>query len=241
MTDPLIRRGVLPRSPATAADGAYLSGLYDAEIAELDAAIGQLRDGLERLGLLERTILVLIGDHGEEFLEHGGFGHGHTLYDEQLHVPFIVRLPGAARAGTRIARSVRQVDVLPTLLGLVGVNPRPSSPGVALLGPGAEPPAEALETVAETRLEGQGAAALVADDWKAILRASDGRVELYDRRRDPGEQHDLAVAHPILVGYTRQRLLQLTMASASEPGAATAPPQLDSETIRRLRALGYLH
>lgn len=94
MTDPRVRRGEVPRSAAraTEADTAYLRGLYDAEIADLDAEIGRLLDAVDRRGLLERTVAVLAADHGEEFREHGGFGHGRTLYREQLHVPLIVRL-----------------------------------------------------------------------------------------------------------------------------------------------------
>jgi hypothetical protein len=90
-----LRGGEVPDSGGrvSAAESAYLSHLYDAEIADLDAAFGEFLGQLARRGLLERTVVVLVADHGEEFQEHGGFGHGRTLYREQLHVPCIMRLP----------------------------------------------------------------------------------------------------------------------------------------------------
>ncbi len=83
------------------------AALYDAEIAENDAAFGELVDELERRGLAETTAVLLTSDHGEEFYEHGGWKHGFTLYEEQLRVPFVLRLPGRAHAGARRRRAGR--------------------------------------------------------------------------------------------------------------------------------------
>lgn len=237
-------RGIVPRNAAraTPADVAHLRALYQAELADVDAAIALLLDDLARRGLLERTIVVLVADHGEEFHDHGGFGHGRTLFREQLHVPLIVRLPGRAHAGTRVAGVARQVDVGPTVLRLAGFDPPASIAGRPLLEADGRPVAAAdVETVAETRLSGQGEAALVSRDWKAILRTVDGRIHLYDRRTDPGELDDRAGDHPVRVGYARQRLLELAAAAGTRlPDAVDAPP-LDVETAERLEALGYLH
>jgi arylsulfatase A-like enzyme len=244
ITSDRVRAGELPRANTrmTRADTEYLRGLYEAEIAQLDAAIGRLVDELAGRGLLERTVVVLVADHGEEFHEHGGFGHGRTLFREQLHVPLIVRLPGRAAAGTRVARLARQVDVLPTILALLGMEPPTSGPGVPLLYPRGRPVAgDTAETVAETRLAGGGSAALVTGEWKAIMRQGTGLIAVFDRRSDPEEQHDRAAQYPLRVGYARQRLLQLTAAAAPGPTPVTAAPPLDRETMERLEALGYLH
>ncbi len=96
---------------------------YDAEIAGTDAAIGALARGLERLDVAGRTLLVVTADHGEEFLEHGGLDHGWTLYQESIHVPLLFHAPGALPPA-RVATRVSQVDVLPSLLALLGIPAR---------------------------------------------------------------------------------------------------------------------
>jgi arylsulfatase A-like enzyme len=244
VTDRRVRDGRPPRSAtrATDADTAYLRGLYEAEIADLDAAIGTLVDELERRSILERTVVVFVADHGEEFKEHGGFGHGRTLYREQLHVPLIVRLPGRAGAGGRVEQPARQIDVLPTILAVLGLETPTSLPGTSLLDGAGRPTAGGGgETVAETRLAADGAAALVDGWWKAILRQASGRVELYDLRRDPGEQNDQSAEDPLRTGYARQRLLAVTAVTARASSPATASRLVDPATRRRLEALGYLH
>jgi arylsulfatase A-like enzyme len=131
--------------------------------------------------------------------------------------------------------------VLPTILTLLGME-SPPGPGAPLLdaaGHPTPPPADE-DIVAETRLSGAATAALIAGPWKAILNEGSGRMELYDWRRDPGEQHDQAGIHPQRVGYARQRLLELNARVAESAETAQAPP-LDDATRDRLEALGYLH
>jgi hypothetical protein len=83
------------------------AALYDAEVAFTDSEVGRLLAGLDELGLAERTIVVATSDHGEEFLDHGGFEHGHTLYAELTHVPLIVRAPGLAPGRVRAGSASR--------------------------------------------------------------------------------------------------------------------------------------
>ncbi|HEY8119712.1 MAG TPA: sulfatase [Myxococcota bacterium] len=111
---------------ATAGDAEPLRALYDECVASADARVGTWLDEIRALGLLERTIVVVTADHGEELLEHGWVGHASTGYDGKLadelqHVPLIVRLPGGAYAG-RYRALASQVDVMPTLLALLGVD-----------------------------------------------------------------------------------------------------------------------
>jgi arylsulfatase A-like enzyme len=95
-----------------------LRELYAGEVAHVDAQIGAFVDSLKAQGRYDNAVIVVTADHGEEFLEHGGWWHGTTLYDEQVRVPLIMKLPKNARAGTRVPWQVRQIDVAPTLLEL---------------------------------------------------------------------------------------------------------------------------
>jgi len=118
------------RTP-TAAELPDLRHRYDAAIAAADAELGRFLDLLRELDLERNTIVVLLSDHGEEFLEHGGFGHGRTLYDEVLRIPLIVRAPGVAPRRDRT--SVTLADVGPTLLALCGLPGLPGAGGRPLL------------------------------------------------------------------------------------------------------------
>ena len=108
-----------------------LRDVYDAEVASIDAQLRALFAELERRGTLGHAVVVLTADHGEEFKDHGGMGHGKTLYDEQIHVPLIVLAPGAA-AGRVVDEPVALIDVAPTVLDLGGLPAAPSFEGRSL-------------------------------------------------------------------------------------------------------------
>jgi hypothetical protein len=91
-------------------------GQYDGAVAYGDQQFGRLLRGLRERGLYERALVVFLSDHGEEFLDHGGWVHGHTLYDELVRVPLVVKYPGRRDAGRRVGRQVQLLDVLPTIL-----------------------------------------------------------------------------------------------------------------------------
>src|SRR2546430_13879932 len=120
-----------PNPPASVA-GLYRK-LYDGEIAYFDEQLGVLLDDLRARGLYDRTLIVLTADHGEEFQEHGGWWHGTTLYDEQIHVPLVVKPPARAGGGAAGGEVSRPAGIPPTLL-----TPAPRSPPAPL--PGASPP-----------------------------------------------------------------------------------------------------
>lgn len=109
-----------------------LRARYAGEVRHVDAELGRFLDGLRADGRYDDLLIVVTSDHGEELGEHGGYWHGHTLYDEQVRVPLIVKLPGNARAGTRVPWQVRQVDVAPTVAQLAEVAPSPSWQGQEL-------------------------------------------------------------------------------------------------------------
>jgi arylsulfatase A-like enzyme len=123
----LVRHGARPFS---AEEIGKLEGLYDAEVASLDGELRKTFAALKRQGLLDDAIVVFTADHGEEFHEHGHFGHGQALFEEGVRVPLIFVGPGIA-AG-RVDENVSLVDVAPTLLDLLGLQPQPSFEGRSL-------------------------------------------------------------------------------------------------------------
>ena len=170
-------------------------GQYDGAIAYGDREFGRLVRGLRKRGLYDRATIVFLADHGEEFLDHGGFDHGRTVFDELVRVPLVVKYPGRREAGRRVARQVQLLDVLPTILksqGMTvpgGIAGHPLEESFTATGP--ERPA-----VFETK--GPAGAARVAygartSEAKYVRELSLSDVELsFDLRRDPRERrgHD---------------------------------------------------
>jgi len=220
----------------------YLQSLYDGEIAFTDQNFGNLLSQLQQLGLYERSIIVLTADHGEEFHDHGGFEHGRTLYAEQLEVPLLIRLPGADHGTRQVACQVRQIDVLPTLLDLLGIAVPAAVEGGSLV-PALEGGCGMEEAFAQTSLaERAERRALITKEWKMLeaLGSRNPGPELYDLASDPHEQHNLAEQRPVLLGYARQSLRQWAMRAARvSASGGKPPPTVGAETMERLRALGY--
>jgi arylsulfatase A-like enzyme len=214
-----------------AADRRRVERAYEAEIRSVDRAFGRLIEGLAASGRLDRAVVVLTSDHGEEFGEHGRIGwHSHTLYEELLRVPLLVRLPSREAAGASIAAPVRLIDLAPTLLELAGVAAPPQFAGRSLLplvrgdSPRELPAVASLDEV-------EGASHAVRwQGWKLY----DGR--LFDLARDPGETVDLA-GDETARRAELERLLAAVLADRAE-GGPTA--ELDAAAERELRALGYL-
>jgi O-antigen biosynthesis protein len=223
------------------ADRRHIVAAYDAEIREMDAAVGALLAGLRQRGLLDRTVFALTSDHGEEFGEHGAVGwHSHTLFQELLRVPLVLRLPDRRGAGLRPAERVGLIDLAPTLLAAAGVPSAPGSQGRSLL-PLLDPP---------SRARSKAAAALAERPFLALGEVAEGSFEalllgahklyggaLFDLDRDPQEKVDIAGQSPREVAALSALLTHLSR--TDEPGART-PLTLDEETERGLRALGYL-
>lgn len=215
--------------------------LYDAEIASTDAAFGRLLDRLRESGDYENTLIVFTSDHGEEFRDHGGWEHGKTLYDEQLRVPLVIKLPGARRAGTVRRDPVRQVDVLPTILDVLGLPVPEELEGRSLL---AEPVSPAPPVAAHVEIDRIQIEALVLDGWKHVVDRTPietaRRLQLYDVRRDPDELRDLWVERPVIAGWLAQELRRQRSGARSRAPDASEEADLDPDLRQRLEALGYL-
>lgn len=163
-------------------------------LAYQDLWLGRLVDGLGALGAWERTVLVVVGDHGEAFREHGLVTHGTAFHDEQVRVPLVVRLPGGAPR--RVAATVSVLDALPSVYRAMGVPVPPSAQGRDDLLAGTPLP----ERAAPFTLQGMtNADGLVAGGWKWFRNPELGVVRLFDLASDPGERRDLSAAAPEVV------------------------------------------
>ncbi|MBX3276206.1 MAG: sulfatase [Sandaracinaceae bacterium] len=227
-----------------ARDRVRLEALYDGEISYHDRHFASVMEGLERRGLADDTIVVFTADHGEEFWDHGSVGHGHSVFEELIRVPLIVRWPGVTDAGgpdgaARIDAPVGLVDVMPTILDALGL-PIPDTLSGRSLAPMLR---GALEDAPPLALAG------FMDGWRAIVvgrlklvQRTPARWMLYDLAADPGETTDLAATRPLAVRYLRG-LLGLGLAAAERPPAdrtfEAARTAIDAETRAQLEALGY--
>ena len=220
------------RFPAT------MQGAYDAEIAATDAQIGRLVDALQASGRLDDTIVVVVADHGESLGEHGEQQHGFFVYDAAVRIPLIVAGPGVpARA---VPEQVRIVDVMPTVLELVGAEVPPDVQGVSLLPLGRGEELDLLgfsETWYPRYHYGWSELTAVRNGQYKFIAAP--RRELYDTLADPGETLDLAATNPRMADALERALRDIVSRTAI---AATPqqPRAIDPAVEERLRALGYV-
>jgi len=227
-----IRKGQLDPTRATILRA---EALYNGEVNYLDAEIGRLDDGLAARGLKDDTVLVVTADHGEEFMEHAGFEHGHTLYDELVLAPLIVRAPG--RLTPRVVTApVRHIDVAPTLCELCDVPLDPQYVGRSLVSLARGQTEEPRPTLAHGNMWASPQTSWTSNGWKLIVREG-APPELYDLADDAAEQNDLAETEPGQLARLRSELAAvLNGMNALRRGAAT---ELDAATRDVLDGLGY--
>ncbi|MBN2205830.1 MAG: sulfatase-like hydrolase/transferase [Candidatus Aminicenantes bacterium] len=222
--------------------GRGLVGLYDGEIAFMDSQIGRVRDWLERSGLDRRTVVVLVGDHGEALGSHGESSHGYFIYDYAVHVPFLIVAPFRQGRGVRVPSQVSTVDVFATVLDLVKIPVPEGQQGRSLV-------ADIMGRAEKTEIPAysESFAPNIQFGWAPLqgLRTtrykfiSAPRLELYDLERDPDEAADILDREPAVARDLKDRLDRLveeTGRNAPQPQAA----DLDKETVTRLAALGYI-
>jgi arylsulfatase A-like enzyme len=232
--------------PPIPGDVAYVRGLYDAEIDFIDTQVGRFIDELKALELYDNATIVITADHGEEFWEHGLFEHGHTLYDELVHIPLIIKFPNSVPPPQSIvARQVRLLDVMPTVFDLYAVEQPPSFLGQSLL-PLVRGTADVdLPAFCESTLYDTPKIALCGPRFKYIEVVSskqDAVGELYDWRNDPGETTDLSGDLPDVRADMQTALrefVERNMAAAADLSRAKTI-DLHPQRIRELRSLGYI-
>lgn len=267
IADPLLRRFGMPTRGELEAAGvdadayaAHDRDWYDGAIRGMDAELGRLVERLGELGLGERTLVALAGDHGEEFLEHGRMFHGQSVYGELTDVPLVLWQPGRVPAGRVVEEPVEIVDLLPTLLEASGLTVPAAAQGRSLVpllasgrgAPAGRRPRPAFAEKAPTRDPGAPpphdteAYAVVAGGWRLIhhVRRPAGapEYELFDERRDPRNRRDLAPGQPERVRELAAVLTRWRAAAAAArlpPDAVTAQA-MDPASLERLRSLGYI-
>ena len=237
-------------------------GLYDAEIRFTDEVlIGVVVLELKKLGLYDRTMIVVTSDHGEEFYEHKGWTHGHALYDETVKVPLLVKFLGSRDRGMRVERFARLTDIMPTILEEMGLGPvRGVIDGRSLreltMGKAEDLPERMFrcELAGNIIHNGIPARRAVSRDSYKIIRndpftprqlaffafppSSQDKLEIYDLAVDPEEKTNLAVSRPDLV-----RSLLTYMAEKLKPTRKTTVTRnsgVNEDVREELKALGYI-
>ncbi len=217
---------------------------YEREVRYADDQVRALLDGVEWSGLRDRTLVILTADHGEAFFEHGWMEHTYDVHDEIARIPLIMRLPGAIPAGRRIAEPVSLVDIVPTVLDLLGLPPLPVD-GMSLLplmtGAADRLPRDAVFTEAESepRVGWTDLGAVHTRSYSCVGNARTGTTECWDSRVDPWQ------LGPPLPDGTTSSGLAAARAALAQLSARPAVGTLDDATLpgeRRdqLRALGYI-
>jgi len=227
-----------PPEPYRSQFPATAQGAYDGEVAATDAQIGRLIASLEASGRLASTIVVVVGDHGEMLGEHGEQQHGFFVYDAAVRIPLIVAGPEVPAREVR--DQVRIVDVMPTILELVGAEIPDAVQGASLLPFGR---GEALDLLAfsETWYP------RYHYGWSELTAIRDGRYkfiaaprrELYDIQADPGELKDLSAENPRMADALERGLRDMATKIAAQ-AVVQQPRAVDPAVEQQLRALGYV-
>ncbi len=213
---------------------------YAGEIAYVDSQVGRLLEWLDTRGLADRTVVVVIGDHGESLQEHGEATHGLFIYESTTRVPFVIRAPYSAARGRRVPGLVRTEDVMPTVLDLVGgrapegIQGRSLAPLLVGAATDLNLDAYSESLYARNHYGWSELRSLRSGRFKLI---STTRPELYDLERDPKEQRNLFAERRPLADRMAQELERL---SAGETVETKGPSAVDPETRARLAALGYI-
>jgi len=232
----------------------YVISQYDGEIRWVDHNIGLVLEKLEELELRDRTIIVLTSDHGEEFFEHGDKGHQKTLYDEVVKIPLVLSCPSLLPRGEILESQVRIIDIFPTLISLLGLDPPAEILGRNLVPlirrEGQERDLPALSELLYRRDDGTKGIlrSLRFRDKKIIADVERGKFDFFDLREDPKE---LAPRRPPFSEGDLQRddlhnrlveLSELMMMHERglEKSAGGGEQEVDEEIRRRLISLGYL-
>src|SRR5947199_6115251 len=228
-----------PYNPPEPYKRTYAHDLYSGEIANMDEQVGRLPDGISRAGIAGRTLIVVVGDHGESLGEHGEMTHGVFLYDSTLHVPLIVAGP-EVHAGKVVENQVRSIDLMPTISEFLHLSPGAEAQGVSLwpLLRGERPiqPSYAyLETLyPRTYMGWSELRAMRTDEWKLIVAPE---PELYSLKSDPKETDNVISRFPAVAKTLENKVWEVAGSGAKHERVLTSP--IDPDTRQLLQSLGY--
>lgn len=245
-----IMTGKVPLGPR---DVQHLNAVYDAAVLGTDDLAGALLEGLRKAGRLERTIVIFTADHGEELYAHNGYlYHSCSVYQTTLHVPLGIAAPGLLTKGARVPQTVELIDVMPTLLSLLGVAPPKEQHGRSLVPYLERPGGGGRGKPAFSEYGNTSLRTVVEGDWKLVHNPEGvdpvcipdapphhfpiGRAELYDLARDPDETRNLAADQPARVAELVRLLNQRFAGIRRRSGPQRVPEELRKE----LENLGYV-
>ena len=240
MALPIRGLGVLRRDvdTLTEEDRKFVTAAYDEEVAFVDQQFGRLMEELEFRNLLGTTLVVLTSDHGEELFEHDGFEHGHAMWQELLHVPLVFWGPDVVPG--REAAPVSLVDVAPTLLEWLDVEPLPSTDGISLWpNLSSEAPISERTLYAEGVLYGPARSAILRWPIKVVVDGDFRPIRAFDLAADPNERTAWKAIDP---GYVTTLVEQMRTFGRSVESAQSEGDEveLDDEALKSLRSLGYI-
>jgi choline-sulfatase len=248
-----LNRIMTEKVPLTDRDVRHLDAIYDAAVIGSDRLAGSLLDGLRAAGRLEKTVVVFTADHGEELYDHNGYlYHACSVYQTGLHVPLGISAPGLIPRGARVPQTVETIDVLPTLLSLLGVEAPVEQHGRSLVPYLERPGAGGAGKPAFSEYGSAPIHTVVRDGWKLVHNPTGfapvcipdappghypiAREELYDLSTDPQEKTNLAQAQPArvaeLASLIRQRFAGLKSRAREQ--------DIPEEQRKQLEALGYV-
>ena len=223
-------------------DREFIRGLYDAEVAFTDSQVGAFFEFLRREGLYDPTLVAVTADHGEEFWEHGGFEHGHTLYRELIEVPLILKFPQGKWAGAVVKERVSMMDLFPTVMEYLGWPVPFAVDGRSFLSTSDTqfqfPPRVSI--ISENLHYGPEKQSIYCGPYQLIINRVTGRLELYHADTDPGETQDILGQRETLPAVCKEQVVGVakTLEELEKEPAREYPP--DPETKAKLRALGYI-
>jgi arylsulfatase A-like enzyme len=224
----------------------YIVGVYLGEVGFVDAQIGRLIESLEEMGLYERTTLIITSDHGEEFWEHGGFEHGHSLYDELVHIPLVLKLPEHVQAVEKsIDAQVRILDIMPTVLDIIGIEQPESFAGSSLMPMIRGEEREDRFAYGESTLYGKDKIIWRTARYKFLYDfdpEAEHKADLYDWVSDPGERNNLTDSHPEIAQRLENELkiFARELTGRANQMSKLAPVSLAPEELDSLKSLGYV-
>lgn len=222
----------------------YAGRLYDGEIAFADEQVGRLARFLKDKGIYQNTVIVLAGDHGEGLGEHGEKTHGFFIYNSTMHVPLIIRLPDA-KGGQTVEHMVSLVDLMPTVLGAVGVEIPAQVQGKSLLASIRGADLHASES--DRSVYGETFLPRLHFNWSELRAAENTKYhfidapkpELYDVGKDPGELHNLFSDKKAVSEEMRAKLVAMIREYSAGKELAEKT-SLDPALAERLKSLGYV-
>jgi arylsulfatase A-like enzyme len=248
-------RAIIEQRALAPADLDHVVALYDGEVLATDSQIDALWQGLLEEGLLDRSIVIVTADHGEELGQHARyFYHACSTYDAVLHIPLLIRLPGARLAGMRVPQVVENLDIMPTVLELLGVDLLDSYEGQSML-PLLNSEPSAADSFSSSFAEYYRARigwvrSIRTKRWRYIYNPEEivprcrpnhgyfelAAEELYDHRVDPKELNNVLASHPEVAAELKRELLGALADRDPPPPALRADP----EVLQQLKELGYL-